>query len=45
MAPEGWGFGYVGTPWVDNEEILHDPTYLLPWELQYCSMLRPCKIF
>ena len=26
-------------------KILHDPKYLLPWELSYSSILRSCRIF
>ena len=26
-------------------KILHDPKYHIPWELQYYSILRSCRIF
>ena len=26
-------------------KILHDPEYLIPWELYYYSILRSCRIF
>ena len=26
-------------------KILHDPMYLIPWELWYYSILRSCRIF
>ena len=26
-------------------EILHDPGYLLPWEIWYYGIFRPCRIF